>query len=263
MIGRVWALALNTFREAIRKRLLYGLLVAVALFQLAGLFLGEMSLHEEARVARDIGLACVSFFGSITAIILGVLLLYGEIQKKTIHVILAKPIERHEFVLGKYLGMAVTLTVIAAAFIASMWVMLLIAGVPFDGAIARASLLSWMEILVVAAVAVFFSSFSTPVLSGIFSAAIWLAGRVSPELHYAVATSKTAWIREFARVGLEIVPDFHVFAVSGTQIDGKHVSVNGTFVHWDYVGTAGLYGLAVIAVLLVLAALIFRRRDFV
>lgn len=263
MLGRVWAIALNTFREAIRKRLLYGLLVVVALFQLLALFLGEMSLHEEAKVARDIGLACVSFFGSITAIILGVLLLYGEIQRKTIHTILAKPIERHEFVLGKYAGMAITLTIVAAAFVLSMWFMLTLAGVPFDGALARASVLAWFEILGVAAVAVFFSSFSTPVLSGIFSAAIWLAGRVTPELRYAASTSKTGWIREFAGIGLEIVPDFHVFSVSGSQVDGQHVSVNGTFVTWSYVGTAALYALAVIAALLIIAMLIFRRRDFV
>lgn len=263
MIRRIWALALNTFREAIRKRLLYGLLVMVALFQLFALVLGEMSLHEEARVARDVGLFCVSFFGSITAIILGVLLLYGEIQRKTIHTILSKPIERYEFVLGKYLGMAITLTVIAAAFVASMAIMLSIAGVPFDGAIARASVLAWMEILVVAGVAVFFSSFSTPVLSGIFTAAIWLTGRVTPELRYAVQSSKTPWIRDTARGALNIVPDFNVFSVSGSQVDGAHVSVNGTFVSWEYVGIAAAYALAVIAVLLIVAALIFRRRDFV
>jgi ABC-type transport system involved in multi-copper enzyme maturation permease subunit len=262
VIRRIWALALNTFREAIRKRLLYGLLIMVALVQLFALVLGEMSLHEEARVARDVGLFCVSFFGSITAIILGVLLLYGEIQRKTIHTILSKPIERYEFVLGKYLGMAVTLTVIAAAFVVSMTIMLSIAGVPFDGAIARAALLAWMEILVVAAVAVFFSSFSTPVLSGIFTAAIWLTGRVTPELRYAVQSSKTPWIKETARAALNVVPDFNVFAVSGSQVDGAHVSVNGTFVTWPYVGTTAAYAGAVIAILLIIAALIFRRRDF-
>ncbi len=96
MIRRVLALAVNTFREAIRSRVVYGIVIAVVGANLFALVLGEMSLHEEARVARDVGLAGVALFGSITAIILGVSLLYNEIQRKTIHNILSKPIARED-----------------------------------------------------------------------------------------------------------------------------------------------------------------------
>src|SRR5262249_57574648 len=116
MSARIYAIVLNTFREAIRNKVLYGVLGVVIAANLMAIVLGAMSLAEEARIARDVGLAGVSLFGALTAIVLGVSLLYAEIEKRTIHVILAKPIHRYEFVLGKYLGMAVTLTLPLLSF---------------------------------------------------------------------------------------------------------------------------------------------------
>jgi hypothetical protein len=120
-----------------------------------------------------------------------------------------------------------------------------------------------MEVLVVAAIAVFFSSFSSPFLSGIFTLALWVIGRVTPELRAAVAQSETPWIRLVARVALAIVPDLHLFSISGSAVDGAAVSVHGTFVSWSYVGAAVGHGALWIAALLVAACAIFRKRDFV
>lgn len=263
MIGRIWAIALNTFREASRKKALYAILVAVVGLNLLAIALGEMSLHEEARVVRDVGLAAMSFCGAAAAIVLGVLLLYAEIQKKTVHTILSKPIERWEFVLGKYAGMALTLTVLVALFALALVKLLTLQGVPLEVATAKAVTLAYLEILVVAAVAVFFSSFSTPILSGVFTTAIWFIGRVTPELSYAARRAKSEVLRAVAQVALKIIPDLDTFAISGGQLDGKHVSVHGEFVTWGYVGTAGLYALAWTALLLLCACVFFRRRDFV
>ena len=116
MLGRIWAIALNTFREAARIRVLYGIVVLVVGANLLAVVLGQMSIHEEERVARDIGLAGISLFGSLTAIFLGVFLLYTEVQRRTIHAIVSKPIERWEFVVGKYLGMVLVLTILVALF---------------------------------------------------------------------------------------------------------------------------------------------------
>ncbi len=263
MIGRIYAIALNTFREAIRNRVLYGIVGVVAAFNLFAIVLGEWSVSEEARVARDMGLGGISLFGSITAIVLGVSLLYAEIQKKTVHIILAKPIGRSEFLVGKYLGMVCTLTLLVGLFTLALAGMLALQQVRFDAAVGKAVALGYLEVLVVAAVAVFFSSFSTPFLSGIFAFALFFLGRVSPEIRYAAYRTKAAWIKTTARVALRIVPDLSVFGISGGQVDGQHVSVHSTFVTWGYVGNAALYAFALIAILLCLAALSFRRRDFV
>ncbi|MGE0399308.1 MAG: ABC transporter permease [Kofleriaceae bacterium] len=261
MFGRIWAIALNTFREAARIRVLYGILVLVGGANLFALVLGQMAVREEARVARDVGLAGISLFGSLTAIFLGVFLLYTEVQRRTIHAIVSKPIERWEFVLGKYLGMALVLTVLVVLFALAMIVMLAIQDVGITDAIAKAIVLAWFEVLTVAAIAIFFSSFSTPFMSGIFALAIWVLGRVTPDIE-AAARDAAAWIRTLARIALQIIPDLHLFSVSGRTLDGDTVSVHADFVSWGYVGMSCLHGLGWIVGLLAIAALLFHRRDF-
>lgn len=261
MIGRIWAIALNTFREAARIRVLYGIIVLVIGANLAAIVLGQMSIHEENRVARDLGLAGISLFGSLTAIFLGVFLLYTEVQRRTIHAIASKPIERWEFVVGKYLGMALVLTVLVVLFGVAMVAMLTIQGVGMSSDVAKALVLAWFEVLTVAAIAIFFSSFSTPFLSGIFALAMWGLGRVTPDIKAAIAHG-SSWIKATATVALEIVPDIHLFSPSGREIDGVQVTVHGDFISWGYVGLASLHALGWIAGLLALACLLFSRRDF-
>ena len=262
MIGRIYAIALNTFREAIRNRVVYGIIAVVIGLNLFGTVLGEMSLHEEARVARDIGLTGVKLFGSITAIILGVSLLYGEIQRRTIHAIISKPIYRSEFVIGKYLGMVLTLTLLVALFTLAMSGLLRVQGVPFSTAITKAVLLGYLEVLTVAAIAVFFSAFSSPYLSGVFTFGLFVMGRLTPEMRAAVEQSKIGWVQDVCRAALRLVPDLHLFSVSGSTVDGAYVSVHGDFVSWGYVGIATGYSALYVTALLVLAMVIFARRDF-
>lgn len=262
MIGRIWAIALNTFREAARIRVLYGILVLVVGANLLGIVLGEMSATDEIRVARDVGLAGISMFGSLTAIFLGVFLLYTEVQRRTIHAIVSKPIERWEFVVGKYLGMALVLTVLVVLFTLAMAGMSWMQDVPLTGAIAKAVVLAWFEVLTVAAIAIFFSSFSTPFMSGIFALAMWGLGRVTPDIE-AATRDAAGWIKVMSRITLEIVPDLHLFAVSGRTLEGAHVSIHAEFVSWTYVAISCLHGLGWIVGLIALAALLFHRRDFV
>lgn len=260
-LNRIWAIALNTFREAARIRVLYGIVVLVIGANLFAIVLGEMSVREEARVARDVGLAGISLFGSLTAIFLGVFLLYTEVQRRTIHAIVSKPIERWEFVVGKYLGMALVLTVLVALFAVAMVAMLLSQDVGVSPAVVRAIVLAWCEVLTVAAIAIFFSSFSTPFLSGIFALAMWVLGRVTPDIEAAMREG-AGWIKVTARIALEIVPDIHLFSPSGRVIDDTAVSVHADFVSWSYVGIASLHGLGWIVGLLALACILFHRRDF-
>jgi Cu-processing system permease protein len=260
--GRMWALALNTFREAARSRVLYGILVLVVFANLTAIGCGELSIHEQQRVARDFSLAGISLLGSLTAIVLGVLLLYAEVQKRTVHAIVSKPIERWEFVLGKYGGMVMVLSLLVVLFTIAMTAQLASQGVAMTSSVVKAVLLAWVEVLTVAAIAVFFSSFSSPFLSGIFALALFVIGRVTPDIEFAAAKAKSDWIRIVAEGALQVVPDLHLFAVSGRTIDGAAVSINGDFVSWSYVGVACAHGLAWIAGLLVLACVIFRRRDF-
>jgi ABC-type transport system involved in multi-copper enzyme maturation permease subunit len=262
MIGRIWAIALNTFREAARIRVLYGILVLVLGSNLLAVFVGELSRRDADRFARDIGLAGISLFGSLTAIFLGVFLLYTEVQRRTIHAIVCKPISRWEFVVGKYAGMAVVLSVLVGVFAVAMLGMLVWQHTEVSAGVAKAVVLSWLEVTTVAAIAIFFSSFSTPFLSGIFALGMWVIGRLTPDLE-AATRAAAPWIRLTTRIALEIVPDVHLFAVSGRTLDGTTVSVHGDFVPWSYVALAAAHGVGWTVALLALAALLFHRRDFV
>jgi ABC-type transport system involved in multi-copper enzyme maturation permease subunit len=263
MFGRIFAIALNTFREAVRNRVVYAIAVVAVGMMFFAIVIGEMSQHEEARVARDLSLAAVSFFGCVIAIVLGVMLLFSEVQRRTIHPIVAKPVARWEFVAGKYAGMSVTLLVLVAVFAVALAILLLIRDVPFDARVAKALILSGLEVLVVAAIAVFFSSFSTPFLSGAFTFAIFVVGRLTPEIRAALDGTESGFLRIILQGTLWVLPDLHLFSISGRQLEGQHVSVNADFVSWLYVGSTVGYGLVMIAALLTLAALIFQRRDFV
>jgi ABC-type transport system involved in multi-copper enzyme maturation permease subunit len=259
MFDRIVAIALTTFREAIRRRVLYGIVAVVFMFNGLGLVLGEMSLHEEVRVARDVGLAGVSFFGSITAILLGVTLLYNELQRRTIHTIVSKPVYRFEFVLGKYAGMAITLTLLTTLFTVALIALLAARGVPLGTAMTKAVLLAYIEVLVVAAIAIFFSSFSSPFLSGIFTFAMFFLGRVTPEMRAAVETSKSEVVRVVCEVVLYVIPDLHLFRA---DVGGVDASVHREYVDWGYLALASGYGLGYIAIFLIAACFIFSRRDF-
>jgi len=262
VIGRIYAIALNTFRWAIRHRFLVAVILVATGVMLFALVLGEMSLHQEERVAVDVGLGGVSFFGWITAIVLGVLLLYTEIQRRTIHTMLSKPIERHELLLGRYAGMAASLTLLVVVSTIIMAGMFWLRDTAFTAATVKALLLLWIEVLVVAAIASFFSSFSSPILSGVFTFGIFAVGRVTPELRAAIDSASSPAVRVVCKAALYTVPDLNLFQVSGTTLDGRPVSVHGDFVGWGYVGAAAGHGLLYIALFLTLAVAIFSRRDF-
>ena len=272
-LGRIWAIALNTFREAVRMRVLYGIIALVFLVNAVGLFMSEMNLADQTRMMRDIAVSSISFFGSLIAIFLGVVLLYVEVQRRTIHSIISKPIERWEFVVGKYVGMTLVLSVLAAFFIGGMLAMMMLdighgsdlvkgeLGVMSSNVI-KATWLAYVGILTVAAVAIFFSSFSSPFLSGLFALGLFAVGNLTPDLQ-AIAAKQSGLAGGLVKGMLWVIPDLHTFVISGREVDGQHVSLHAGFVGWDYVTQASAYGALWIAGLLALACVIFQRRDFV
>jgi ABC-type transport system involved in multi-copper enzyme maturation permease subunit len=306
-LARIYAISINTFREAVRDRVLYGVLgfaCAVLLFTLA---IAELSVHEQARVVTDLGLASISLFSVIVAIFLGSSLLYKEIERKTLYVILPKAIRREEFLLGKYFGIFLT----AAVFVALMgalqlWITAVQAGasagsacgvlaglgallalalklardktavlIPYSLLALAASaafaahadaqvepvlaqlLLCALEVLVLAAVALVFSSFSTPFLTGVFTMGIWLLGRSADDMATMKSKQLAEPLRKLLHVLAEVLPNLQLYVPSRTLLTG-HAQVG----IWAYVANSAAYGLLYAALLLFFAALVFRRRDF-
>jgi ABC-type transport system involved in multi-copper enzyme maturation permease subunit len=308
-VGRVYAIALNTYREAVRDRVLVGVVVLAAGVLALTLALAELSLDQQMRVVTDLGLASISLFSVVVAIFLGSSLLYKEIERKTLYVILPKPIARYEFLLGKYFGIVATcavfiaimgalqlivtsiqagasttlIVIVVAALVALLAIGLLRVAdrtlvLPVWSLVALAAaawvcstvdvevfrllasfLLNVGEVLILAAVALLFSSFSTPFLTGAFTFGVWLVGRSAHDMIAMKGRVLSPAIQTLLSWFAEVLPNLNLF------VPGRNALVDTAANHREpltYVANTMGYAVLYAAVVLLLAALIFRRRDF-
>jgi ABC-type transport system involved in multi-copper enzyme maturation permease subunit len=261
-VRRIVAIARNTFREAIRNKILYSLLFFAVLLIVSALAMGKLTLHEEVRVTRDVGLFGIDLFGVIIAVFVGTNLLYKELDLKTVYAILPKPIARWEFVLGKWLGMLLTLAVQVGLMGLVLGGALAVQGVLFDVPTAKALWLLYINVTVVTSIAVFFSAFSSPFLSAFFTLGCFVVGRSVPEIQ-SLAEQMGGTGRAVVEVMLLALPHLHLFFPSGAIAGAETVSVHGDFVSARYLLWTTAYGVGFSVAVLLLAMLIFRRRDFV
>src|SRR5258708_11151163 len=188
---RVAPIARNAFREAVRDRVLYNLVVFVLLLIAAAIFLGEISAGQEAKIIVDLGLSAILLFGVFIAIFVGVGLVYKEIERRALYASLSKPIGRGEFLLGKYLGLCLTLLVNVAVMGAGLSLALLYVKRGWDPLIVRiwpAIFLIYIELAILTGVAMLFSAFSSPALSALLAFFVFVIGHFSADLK-TLATS--------------------------------------------------------------------------
>ncbi|MBN8554229.1 MAG: ABC transporter permease subunit [Deltaproteobacteria bacterium] len=247
-------IAANTYSEARHNKVLHiagGFAAALILFSL---FMGEVSLYQNEKVVKDVGLACISIFGVFVAIYLGVNTLFKELERRTIYSVVSKPVDRHEVLLGKYLGMIMVL--ISVVFMMTVYLYLVTAFIEskVDWALLPAIGLIIVELAVVAAMAVFFASFSTPFLSGFFCLGLFLIGRITHDLGAFGERSKNPLFKIFA-TWIQKIYDLEAFDLR------THV-VHKLPVYAEDFWLPAAYGLFLIGILLTLSILTFRRRDF-
>jgi ABC-type transport system involved in multi-copper enzyme maturation permease subunit len=263
-LGRMWAIALNTSREAVRNKVLAILVLFAIALMAFSLVLGQLSLNEEVRIIKDLGLAATSIFGVVIALFLGVNLLSKELDRKTIYAIIPKPLHRWEFLLGKYFGLALTIAALVGLMSLILAGFLTAQGGSHGVIMVRAELLILLELLLLIAVALVFASFSSPWLSAMFAAGLWVVGRNTAELEaFSTAKLEGTLAGDVLGLVLELVPDFRMFYVSGANYEGTQISVHESFVSWGYVASAGAYAAAYGGTCLLVAVLLFRRRDFI
>jgi ABC-type transport system involved in multi-copper enzyme maturation permease subunit len=253
---KTWAVAANTFREAIRDKVLYNLVFFALLLMGAAVVIGKMTLGERVKIILDLSLAAMSVFGLLIAIFVGIGLVHKEIQRRTIYVLLAKPISRRSFVIGKYAG----LMLVIALNVAIMTAVLLGLTAVFSETGAAwvalvAVLLILVELMIVTGVAVFFSTFSTPTLSAMLTLGVWLIGRFSSDLVAFAARSgnvATRWL----------LTGVHYLLPNLEKFDIKNLVVYNMPIEPAYVANALLYGAVYIVFLIALSVVVFERRDF-
>ena len=251
---RILSIAINTFRENLREKLLYNLLFFALLMIGSSILLSRITLGDYHRLILDLGLASINLFGVLIAIFVGIGLVSKEVDRKTIYTIVSKPIPRYEFLLGKYCGLVITLFANTVVMVVGLLIVLQVMDVPITSLVFKSLALIFLELMVITAVAVLFSTFTSATLSAIFTLAVYVIGHLSGDL------------KEFAKK-MDEVSEMLVNAIYYTLPNLERFNLKGHVIHHLDFGLADMaltlaYGLTYAAFLLLLASVIFQRRDF-
>ncbi len=255
MFLRIGTIAHNTIREAIRNKLLYTLLFFAMVLIGTGVLVSTLSYVESERILQDVGLAAIRLMSVGIAVFVGVGLIHGEVERRTIYTILSKPVSRVEFLLGKYVGLVVTTWLMLAVMALAFAGVSVGYGAPLDMGHLTCFFLVGMELVVMVAVATFFSAFTTPMLASLFTVGVYLLGHGSRDLRLLGDQAKNESVKPVANFLFEVLPDLESFNVSVQAVHQLPIPAGE-------VGWAVVYGLGYATVILFGASYLFARRDF-
>ncbi|MFP6564704.1 MAG: ABC transporter permease [Myxococcota bacterium] len=251
---RIATLAENTVRQAIRSRLLYTLLFFGLVMIATSVAVSSLSYVESERIVQDVGFAAIRIFGVGIAIFVGVGLIHDEIERRTLYTLLSKPVSRMEFIAGKYLGLLFTVWIQLAILSLAFVLVSLAVGAPVTASLFAALGLIGAELMVVVAIATFFSSFTTPMLASLMSVGIFVAGRLSRDILQLGQGSGDTGTAAAAEALYRVLPDLEAFDLTVQAVHGLPIADADVLLPLAY-------GIAYSAVLVMAAAWVFERRD--
>ena len=252
---KIWAIALNTFKEAIKDRILYLVFFFAAVCLLFSHLLALLTVGDQIKIVSDVGLAAISLFGALMAILIGTGLVYKEIDKKTIFSLLSKPIHRYQFLLGKFFGLILTLLVIISLMTVIFLFVIFLHSFQIEWRMFVAIFMIFIELSLITSVAILFSTFSTPILSSVFTLAFYLIGHLSWGLETLIKKIQSGFLITLAQISYTLLPDLENFNYKTEIVHHLPVPANALLL-------STLYGVAYTAFILALAMFIFRKRDF-
>jgi ABC-type transport system involved in multi-copper enzyme maturation permease subunit len=249
--------AINTFREAVRDRVLYNLIFFALLMIGSAILVGQISIGIERMVIVNLGLSAISLIGLVMAIFIGVGLVSKEIEKRTLYSLLAKPIHRWEFLAGKYAGLLLTLVVNTAFMTVGLGAALFYVGRPFvrgDATILVAIYFILLELALVTALAMLFSCYSSPMLSTLFTIGVYITGTFAGDIRTFGDLSGSRGLRISTRIIYYLLPNFHNFNAIAAASHGEAVA-------FAIVWQNTLYAAVYILLVLLAATAVFSGRD--
>ncbi len=253
-LNRITAVAQTTFRETIRNRILLNMLgFAVAMFGLAWV-VSNWSIGEPEKIITDLGLTITVFAGVIIAIFAGIVLVHGEVERQTILPILAKPLPRWEFVVGKFVGFSVAVLVVFSGMNLILLLLLALVGMPLSSQIIQAMYISAWEVELVVAIALLFSSFTTPTISALLTIMLFIAGRFSGDVKIFIENYPQTIFKPVLAGVYAIIPHLSYFNM-------RHAAVHTLEISTERLVWSSLYGLSYCLIVLFIASLVFRSRD--
>jgi len=264
----VYHVAVHVFKESVRDKVLYNLVLFAGLLMAASFLIGQLTAGQDVKIIKDLGLAAISIFGLFIAIFIGIGLVSKEVEKRSIYALLAKPVRRQELIAGKFAGLALTLA-INIAIMAVMYFALLTyynysepehirrawEAPAIDPALLKPIVLIYLQLLVVNAVALFFSTFTSPMPAAAFTLGVWIAGHFSEDLKAFDAMVESQSAATLGRLLYYVLPNFGAFDVKSLAVHGQPIALG-------LIGINAAYATAYIGLLLGGAALIFARKDF-
>ena len=254
MIPVISTIAVNTFRETIRDRILLIILLFALGFSVISGIVSQWSLNQEAKILQDFGFTTITAFGLIIAIFIGVELVYKEIDKRTIYNVLSKPISRAEFIIGKYFGLLLTLFVnfllMGAGFVILYW---LFTGVVHLKLIPAIGMI-FLQMSVMVAIVLFFSAFTSPLVSTVLSLFTFLAGNISADIYSIGSGVKNALFVHLLQAMYYIFPNFSLLNIQTQVVHDLKISIMSIMI-------GIIYSIVYSALLLVIINIIFKRRD--
>lgn len=253
---RIWAIAANCFQETIRDRVLYSLGFYGLLLAIAWPLLREVSANTQDKIFLDFGLGAMEFLGAIVAIFIGTGLVNKEIEKRTILVLISKPISCAELILGKHLGLSAVLIVMVTGMMVIYLALLSWAGITYPlGSIIITGVYLFLQLALIIAVAIVFGVFTSSILAILFTFGIYLMGNFTTDLVELVRLNQNPAIKRLIEILYLILPDL-------SRLDLKNEAVYDLTILNIELLTHGLYGICYTAVLLAIAILIFAQREF-
>jgi ABC-type transport system involved in multi-copper enzyme maturation permease subunit len=267
-MNAVRAVAVAVFRESVRDRVFYNLVLFAVLLVAASILIGQLTAGQDVKIIKDLGLAATSLFGLFISVFVGINLVSKEVERRSVYPLFAKPVRRAEFVLGKYAGLLMTLLANMAVMTIALYAVLyfLSRGVPapiqsawdapaMDPALLKAIVLIYFNLAVVTAVALFFSTYSSPIVSTLFTLGVYVAGQFNADLKRFDLIVESPVAVAVAKACYYVLPDFAKF-------DVKLAVVHGIPVSGVYLASTAAYAAMYVAALLFGAIVIFSRRDF-
>jgi len=267
-VRAVRTVAVNVFRESVRDRVPYNLVLFAVLLISSSYLIGQLTAGQDVKIIKDLGLAATAVFGLFISIFIGIGLVSKEVERRSIYSLLSKPVSRAQFIAGKYAGLVLTLFVNVSVMTIALYAVLaymvwtepptIRAGwdAPgIDPALLKAIFLIFIELMLVTAIAIFFSTFSSPILSAALTFGFVIAGHFNADLKNfdKIVSSRAAAM--FARGVYHVLPDLSAFDVKTEVVHGLPVTAG-------YLASTAAYGLVYVAGLLLIATFVFSRRDF-
>ena len=264
----IWLIAVAVFKESVRDRVPYAMVVFAVLLIAASYLIGQLTAGQDMKTIKDLGLAALSIFGLFIAVFIGIGLVSKEVEKKSVFGLLSKPVSRSQFIVGKYAGLVMTLAVNLGVMTVAYFAMLyyMNATTPpsvrsawpspaMDPRLMIAIGLIFAELMLVTAVALFFSTFSSPLLATLLTVGLWVAGHFNTDLRNFETVVNSPFAVAMARGAYYVLPNLAPFDVKAEVLYGMPISLRTT-------ALTLLYGVVYIGLLLTAATAIFRRRDF-